>query len=478
MRYILSTAAILSVAWGWAAPVQQESNLLFNGGFEGPYVAPIPGRDNINVAAGWYPYWVQGSPEENANGYKLQPEYKAAFTYDFPYTRVRSGEQAQQYFHSFGAFIGGVLQQVTVPRNARLRFTAWGQAWSCLHFDDCPDATSVDPSPMYMRIGIDPTGGTDWSSPNVVWSDYAHPYDAYAPFTVEAVAQGTQVTVFLYAAPESPNDDNDVYWDDASLVVLGPPSPTPRPTNTPGPSPTPRPTRTSGPSPTPPPGAQTYIVQRGDTLRAIATRFGTTVAELQRLNNLGASTSLSVGQVLIVAIATATPTATTAPATATPRPSATPSPAATRPPPTETPRPERGQVCIQSFHDSNRDGIHQPGEAGQTGIAASLIDSTYTLVATTSQTSQCFELAPGNYTLVASLPFGLDATTPLTRQITLTAAQMVEVEIGSALLETPVAANSGPTGQSNNAIMLTLGLGAIALVVLALILRRQGSRGA
>jgi hypothetical protein len=476
---IFAILALPISAWAGAAQAQQEENLLFNGGFEGTYVAPIPGRDNINVAPGWLPYWVQGSPEENAQGYKVQPEYKAAFTTDFPYTRVRSGAQAQQYFHSFATFIGGVMQQVTVPRNARLRFSAWGQAWSCLYFEDCPDATSVNPAPMHMRIGIDPTGGTDWTSPNVVWSPYADPYDAYQLFTVEAVAVGTQVTVFLYAAPEYRNDDNDVYWDDASLVVLGPPSPTPQPTRTPGPSPTPRPTRTPGPSPTLPPGAVTYAVQRGDTLRSIATRFNTTVAELQRLNHLDGSTAISVGQVLIVAFATPTPTATVRPATATPRPSATPSPTPTQPP-TGSPQPERSQLCVLAFYDSNRDGLRQPDEAGQTGLAISLMDSNSTLVATTNEAWHCFDLAPGRYTLSARLPQTLSATTPLTHTATLLPDQTVEVDIGSAVVgakdSSPVLVVR-PLSPTNTALVWAAGLGIIVLAALAITLVRRGRQG-
>jgi hypothetical protein len=393
------------------APPQQEVNLLTNGGFEGTYVAPLPGNDNINVAAGWYPYWVQGSPEENEHGLKLQPEYKAAFTADFPYTRVRSGEQAQQYFHSYGAFIGGVLQQVTVPRNARLRLSVWGQAWSCLHYEDCPDATSVDPSPMYMRIGIDPTGGTDWTSANVVWSGYAHPYDAYAPFAVEATAQGALVTVYLYGAPEFPNDDNDVYWDDASLVALGPPPPTPRPTNTPGPSPTPIPSATPSPS----------------------------------------------------------PTRTERPATATRRPSATPS-RTPAPPPTNTPEPVRAELCVSVFQDTNRDGQRQSDENGQTGVSVSLIDSANTLVATTSEAARCFELFQGSYRVLASLPVGLSATTPTTQEVILASAETIKVEIGSVQLPTPAPSGGEAPSSGGATLPWAIALGGVALAALVFVL--------
>jgi membrane-bound lytic murein transglycosylase D len=44
-----------------------------------------------------------------------------------------------------------------------------------------------------------------------------------------------------------------------------------------------------------------YIVQSGDNLSSISRKFGTSVAKLQELNNMGSSTNLSVGQKLKVA---------------------------------------------------------------------------------------------------------------------------------------------------------------------------------
>ncbi|WP_432824844.1 C40 family peptidase [Dactylosporangium sp. CA-092794] len=45
---------------------------------------------------------------------------------------------------------------------------------------------------------------------------------------------------------------------------------------------------------------QTVVIQPGDTLWGLAHRNGTTVAELQRLNNLGTSTLIRVGQTLVL----------------------------------------------------------------------------------------------------------------------------------------------------------------------------------
>ena len=51
---------------------------------------------------------------------------------------------------------------------------------------------------------------------------------------------------------------------------------------------------------TPPSGTTTYIVQRGDTLTEIAARYGTTVNEIVRLNNIADRDLIYPGQVLII----------------------------------------------------------------------------------------------------------------------------------------------------------------------------------
>ncbi|MGH2385930.1 MAG: LysM peptidoglycan-binding domain-containing protein [Candidatus Limnocylindria bacterium] len=89
------------------------------------------------------------------------------------------------------------------------------------------------------------------------------------------------------------------------------PSPTPSATPTATPSPTPSPTQVPSPSPTvavtpaptaqpPPPPQETYVVQEGDTLAAIAQRFGTTVSALQAANGIEDPDVIVIGQVLVI----------------------------------------------------------------------------------------------------------------------------------------------------------------------------------
>jgi LysM repeat protein len=74
--------------------------------------------------------------------------------------------------------------------------------------------------------------------------------------------------------------------------------PTPAPSGTPEPTTVPTASAAPTPAPTPAPTFRTYRVVPGDTLSAIAARFGTTVQALVDLNDLADPGQLSVGQVL------------------------------------------------------------------------------------------------------------------------------------------------------------------------------------
>jgi hypothetical protein len=82
-----------------------------------------------------------------------------------------------------------------------------------------------------------------------------------------------------------------------SVTPSATPTPTVTPTPTPIPSPTPMPAPTV--APTPPP-QETYVVQEGDTLAAIAQRFGTTVSALQAANDIDDPDEIIIGQTLVI----------------------------------------------------------------------------------------------------------------------------------------------------------------------------------
>ncbi len=198
-------------------------NLLVNGGFEEPYYRIATAEGGGAVANGWTAWWFN----DVGDTYQV-PEYEIAPLFRDPF-RVRSGGAAQQMFRPSTRWLAGVYQQVAVTDNARLRLTIYGHAWStfCIPVDgDEPICDARDSNregrgaPLFMRVGIDPTGGTNAFSETIVWSPEQVIWDTYAPFTVEATTTGGMVTIFTYGAPEFGAPINNAYWDDAELIIL------------------------------------------------------------------------------------------------------------------------------------------------------------------------------------------------------------------------------------------------------------------
>jgi len=139
-------------------------------------------------------------------------------------------------------------------------------------------------------------------------------------------------------------------------------TPTPTDTATPTDTPIPAPTDTHTPAPSPTPPYSTYVVQAGDTLSSIASRFGTTADAVKELNGL-TSDIITIGQQLLIPSgdnpgsppATVTPTSGTTAPTSTPRPQqATATP--TKPPPTATPQPSHPYLYVEGSMQSDRRG--------------------------------------------------------------------------------------------------------------------------
>jgi hypothetical protein len=331
-------------------------NLLVDGGFEAPPTWPMQdGIGEVQVAPGWRawyldkpPAYVQrpvncnDSPGYAYNCYWMRPEFRDNVAASFA-NRVHSGFRSQKYF-SFGRMHeAGLYQQVGgIKPGTTLRFSIWIQAWQCFDINNCgKDGIRSDfPADMHLRVGIDPYGGTNPFSPNIVWSSEQEAFDRWVEFSVEAKALGDTVTVFTHSRPDWTwaRMDNDVYLDDASLVAVEAPvfvvpvvpARVIRPrsrfvadpdTFTPGASLVARPassattalttstitasvtltTVTQAASGTPAPGSQrTYVVVEGDTLTLIAQRFNTTVEAIMQANHITDPNLIFWGVTLII----------------------------------------------------------------------------------------------------------------------------------------------------------------------------------
>lgn len=206
-----------SLLLAWIPAQAQTTNLLTNPGFEQPY-STVDGDPPREVAQGWVP-WHVPAPPGSPSFFNRQPEYYPTA----PDTaRIRSGSDAQQVLSFFAVHTGGVFQRVTgITPGATLQFSVYAYIWSTT-FDE-PDKSEED-GDVVVDVGIDPTGGTDGRSANIIWSNSVETpdsYDTYKQYTVSTTAQGSAVTVFIRTQAGVPVKHNNIYLDDASLTASG-----------------------------------------------------------------------------------------------------------------------------------------------------------------------------------------------------------------------------------------------------------------
>lgn len=102
-------------------------------------------------------------------------------------------------------FDAGLRQTISIPDpNGTITFAAWGLA-----------ETAVD-NDLTLRIGIDPTGGDNPDSPDVVWSTAAAPTD-FTRFNVTAPTQGSIATVFLRGTLNTADVAGTAVWDAVTI---------------------------------------------------------------------------------------------------------------------------------------------------------------------------------------------------------------------------------------------------------------------
>lgn len=468
----------------YAQPSQQTDNLLANPGFEpfstpeGQYDFPLytTAEGGGHIAESWSPWWYN----DEGPDYSV-PEYDIAPISRDP-VRVRSGNAAQQIFRPSVLWEAGVYQRVQVPANAQLRFTIYGHAWAgfCKHDEggtDCGDNHDSfygdGANPATMRIGIDPTGGTSWASESIAWSqDYAF-YDEYQQLLVEAQAQGEYVTVYTYTTFLYPAVINNVYWDDASLTVIGEGT---APTATAAPAANTSTTTSSstggGSSPgvivTQQPredGSQWHVVKPGDTLGGIAVAYGTRSQTLRELNSL-TSDIVKVGQELLIS-----PAPISEP-TATPVVEETEEPTAIA---EVQPEMQLGSICVLLFEDTNENSLRDSDEMLLANGTVNLSGATSASYTTDGASEPyCFaELESGDYVASVIPPANYHLTVPADLPITISGGGQVALNFGAAVGEEMIAADTEPAEEeaattSNGSPIRTILIGGgIVMIVLA-----------
>ena len=442
--------------------VAQGRNLLINPGFEGDYKiqcsfpggkpwqpvecdGPLPSMpwQTAQVADGWVGWWQPPSTDRGARDFYQkfpnycgrnapddcvawhQPEFRDTRSAPQDPPRIRSGENSQKYFTFWSIHQGGVYQVVDGVRpGTPLRFSIYMMVWSATKLG------GVEPSPhqsfgqlsMHMKVGIDPTGGTDPWSPDIVWSAEKDSYDVFGRYEVQAVARSNKVTVFTHTQPEFPMQHNDVYLDDAELTLAGGIGPAEPLTVNPPPA-----LQAVGAvTTTAADGRQvTHVVRPGDTLFALALQYGVPVDQIMALNGLTAESQVQIGRELIIAQA--------APR-ARPQPAVAPTPIVAVGGPSGS---GRGTVCVQPFDDADADGRWLLAEApiAFSGLHVLIVDAQGETVADRvideSMPDNCVtDLPATTYRVVAQPPDGYIATMPARWAIALPGDTRIDLSLG------------------------------------------------
>jgi hypothetical protein len=216
IRRVLASLALIAATFGGgaaAAQTPQSGNLIFNPSFEeGMYHVSM---SNF-IASGWS-YWYQGRGADDSRGWYLpEPEY--GLISDRP-GQAHSGSKSQRWFNTWAIHNAGVYQHLKVPPDSWLKFSIWMFNWSSQE-----DVFGVSEAFHHKWVGIDPTGGVDPFSPNIVWGNEDRTMDVWVQLGVIAPAKGDTVTVFVRETPEYSVKHNDVLIDDAELVVVPAPA--------------------------------------------------------------------------------------------------------------------------------------------------------------------------------------------------------------------------------------------------------------
>jgi LysM repeat protein len=459
-RTILALLALQLLTLGnWQASRAQDQELLNNPSFESYYES-----NGTLVPTGWT---LTSSVPVSSSGHTWPGESRSGASWNVNATRTVFTMIAYQ-------IVPGVRA------GSKLRFSAWANVFTCNRETSCIEdgrsyRVSDQGSQARTRIGVDPKGGTDPNSPNVVWSAFIAPFDQFQQMIIDFTSQNDNgVTVYLYATQSVGMLLNHVYWDDASLQLLRPG----QGGNTPGAADGGSNSQFAPPVKTQeaqPDGSIIHIVQPGDTLSSIAYAYKVTVQQLRALNRLSEDAwVLQIGQKIIVrppdkALAAATGAATnvateaadggetfgaiitstatvsipvnltlppetssapaaaqtlaatlpatllaTAPAADTSTPEPTRVAIQTTPLPTVPPISKDGSVCVTAFEDSNTNHWMDADEKLLAGVGLTLSQRGQTVktLTTTATSPVCFsEIPPGIYAIGAAPPGNYGLTT-------------------------------------------------------------------
>ncbi len=223
------------------------NNLVYNGS-----MGPQHGTQYGSAADGWEPFIFGGTP----------PQFRWV-------DNEQIDPNGSQQIYSGNAFDAGVQQTIKNLEPGVYYWVRWGYALAAKSYD----GPNVRVDSIGRQIGVDPTGGSDPHSSNVIWNNTV--WDGrgalnLGDMTLVFAARAPNATVYLRAIAKDGSSGENRVWMDAicmeakrDMPTATPLPPTTAPTATPPPptvpptkvaavrSPTPAVTRTRTLTPTP-----------------------------------------------------------------------------------------------------------------------------------------------------------------------------------------------------------------------------------
>lgn len=118
---------------------------------------------------------------------------------------IYAGLNAVRWRSQETPFDAGLRQTIDVPdASGAITASAWGLV------------AAADSTGMALRIGIDPTGGDNPDSPEVVWSAASAPA-SFTQFSVTAPAQGRTAAIFLRGTLNNRDMSGTAVWDAVTI---------------------------------------------------------------------------------------------------------------------------------------------------------------------------------------------------------------------------------------------------------------------
>lgn len=201
--------------WEQVAAFPIPAGEALTGHFDGLSASPV-GLDFLAVSEeeAWvYAAWVTERPfPDPPLPLYIQPIYEAVNPL-FPNQianpeHIYEGLNSVRWRSADTPFDAGLMQTINVPNpNGTIAFEAWGLV----------ETAATDPvADMSLRIGIDPTGGDNPDSSDVIWSTSAAPTE-FTQFSVTAPAQGSTATVFIRGTLNTADVSGTAVWDAVTL---------------------------------------------------------------------------------------------------------------------------------------------------------------------------------------------------------------------------------------------------------------------